>query len=40
MTALILPLLLLAICVLSFWLGVDSTDRDAKSNGMVWRDER
>jgi hypothetical protein len=40
MTAVILPLLLLAICILSLWFGVDSTDRDSGSNGMVWRDER
>ena len=40
MTGVILPLLLLAICVLSLCFGVDSTDGETGSNGMVWRDER
>jgi hypothetical protein len=38
MTGLLLPIILIAICILSLWLGVDSTDRRPGSNGVVWRD--
>ncbi len=38
MTGFLLPIILLAICILSLWFGVDSTDRRPGSNGIVWRD--
>jgi hypothetical protein len=38
MTGIVLPIILIAICVLSLWFGVDSSDRRPGSNGVVWRD--
>ena len=38
MTGWLLPIALLAICILALWLGIDSTERDRTSSGVVWRD--